>query len=397
MKNVIEHRNEEDELVFRINRKTRQGEYHILAAGRQADYVNGPIRLDGFDRLPTGFYKDGFGLTTAGNLVIQEIHKRFSKPIDLTVTAKGSGKIDARGKTVSVTIPHSKLARLGQIARSIKYERNEEMRVEVQHFLGKEFAQFKDMKDTEVGYTPGRLAELLSTDGITSKLSTEDREVLEDFIPDYLANISGTLRAKKKLQVIYDTLDAGRKIYLEKVLKEFRSKLARRVQNEQSWQDFLSNYILLLQHNYGEVLEKESVSLQGKFPDFMLVDPYGYLDIYEIKKPSTQLLRYDASRNNYYWDIELSKAVAQVENYMYQAQRQADTLTNDIRKAKSIEVNIVRPRGYIIAGMRDQLTSDKMHDDFRILRESLKNVDIILYDDLLRSLETFVARAGADT
>jgi len=34
-----------------------------------------------------------------------------------------------------------------------------------------------------------------------------------------------------------------------------------------------------------------------------------------------------------------------------------------------------------------------MADDFRILCESLKNVDIILYDDLLESMETFVGRA----
>jgi len=151
-----------------------------------------------------------------------------------------------------------------------------------------------------------------------------------------------------------------------------------------------------LKSNYGEVLEKESVSLQGKFPDFMLIDPYGYLDIYEIKKPSTNMLKLDPSRNNYYWDTEISKAIAQVENYAHQSQRQADTLSNDIRKAKGVEVNIVRPRGYIIAGRRSQLTSPKMQDDFRILCDSLSNIDVILYDDLLEGLETFVSRAGAE-
>lgn len=92
----------------------------------------------------------------------------------------------------------------------------------------------------------------------------------------------------------------------------------------------------------------------------------------------------------------MSKAIAQVENYAYQSQRHADALTNDIRKAKGIEVNIVRPRGYIIAGRRTQLQSEKMADDFRVLCDSLKNVDIILYDDLLESLETFVSRTPAN-
>ena len=227
--------------------------------------------------------------------------------------------------------------------------------------------------------------------------STEDRQALEDLIPEYLANIPGTIKAKKKLQVIYDSLDAGKKIYLKKVIEEFKNKLDRNSKNENIWQKFLADYILVLRHNYGEVLEKESVSLQGKFPDFMLVDAYGYLDIYEIKKPSTNLLKLDGSRNNYYWDTEISKAIAQVENYTHQAQRHADSLTIDIRKAKRIEVNIVRPRGYIIAGRRSQLTSSKMKDDFRILCDSLSNIDIILYDDLLEGLETFVARTEKET
>ncbi len=345
MKNIIEHFNSEGELVYRINRKTKKGIYNITASDRQMEILNNPIRLEGFDRLPTGFYQEGYGLTTAGNLIVQEISGRYGKKIDLTVTASGPGRIDARGKTVSLVLSHQQVSKVSQSVRNIKRERNEEMRIEVQHFLGDAFRQFKDLKDAEAGYTAGRLAELLAHDKVLSNLGPEDREALEEFIPQYLASIPGTLRAKKKLQIIYDALDAGKKIYLEKVLREFRAKLKRNIQNEQSWQKFLSDYILVLRHSYGEVLEKESVSLHGKFPDFMLIDPYGYLDIYEIKKPSTQLLRHDASRNNYYWDTEMSKAIAQIENYTYQAQRHADALATDIRKAKSLDVNIVRPRG----------------------------------------------------
>ena len=91
---------------------------------------------------------------------------------------------------------------------------------------------------------------------------------------------------------------------------------------------------------------------------------------------------------------ELVKAISQVENYLYQLQRNSDTLITDIRKSKSIDINIVRPKGYIVAGTRNQLKNTKMLDDFRILTESLKNVDIILYDDLLQNLESFVEKIG---
>ena len=391
MGNLIEKKNENDKIIYRINRRTKKGDYYILSTERQSNFIEGSIKLEGFESLPPGFYtNNGYGFTLAGSLMTQEIYEKFNKKLSITITSSGTARVDGRGRVVKVVIPHLQLQKLGNEIRNIKRDRNEEMRIAVQHFLGEHFNQFRDLRDAEAGYIPGRLAELLEADSITSRLSLEDRQALENFIPEYLANIPGTIRAKKKLKVIYDSLDAGRKVYLSKVLQEFKKKLKAHVHNEHTWQEFLSKYILLLRNTYGEVLEKESVSLQGKFPDFMLIDAYGYLDIYEIKKPGTRLVALDKGRNNYYWDTEISKAIAQVENYIHQAQRHADSLINDIRKSKGAEVSIVRPRGYIIAGTRAQLASEKMADDFRILSESLKNIDLILYDDLLASLEAFV-------
>ena len=221
---IIEQKNEAGETIYRINRRTKKGKYFLVNSegkeNRQKKMVDGPILLEGFVQLPSGFYKnDGYGLTTAGSFIIQEVFDHFGKKLKLTVAAEGKGKIDGRGKTVNVTIPQKLLSKLGQVTRNIKRERNEETRIEIQHFLGQNYSQFKHLKDSQVGYIPGRLAELLDAGNVTSKLSTEDRDALENFIPDYLSSIPGTLRAKKKLQVIFDTLDAGQKIYLKKVLK----------------------------------------------------------------------------------------------------------------------------------------------------------------------------------
>jgi hypothetical protein len=394
MKNTIEKINNDGQLVWKINRKSKIGQYKILKKDGQGKYCS-KIRLEGFERLPSGFYRnDGYGLTAGGNILLQEIFNKFGKKVALTITVAGPARLDGRGQMTKAIIPHPALADLNASVRAIKYKRNEETRAVIQNFLGVNFRQFTVYKGAKPQYAPGSLSATLDYQGIVEKLSVEDRERIEEFIPEYLSKIPGTLKAKKKLQVIYDSIDAGKKVYLGKVLKEFRSKLKRKIQNESIWQTFLSKYILVLRNTYGEVLEKESVSLKGKFPDFMLIDPYSYLDIYEIKKPSTVLLRHDKSRNNYYWDAELSKAIAQVENYLHQVQRYSDALINEIRKNKGIDVSIVRPRGYIIAGTREQLKPSKMLDDFRILNESLKNIDVIFYDDLLKNLETFVERVG---
>lgn len=396
MPGILEKKNEDDELYLRINRKTKKGRYTILPKSSQHKFCE-KVLLEGFDRLPSGFYtRDGIGLTAAGIYIFQEISDKYGgKKIELTLVANGRARLDGRGKKVRVTLPHAELASINSDVLATKRVRNEEIRIEVKAFLGTRFkTQFAAYKDLEPEYTAGTLAEVLKQGKLLSKLGAEDRAQLEELIPEYLKQIQGTLRAKKKLKVIFETLDAGKKVYLEKVIKEFRNKLRRKIQNEAIWQDFLSENILVLRNTYGEVLEKESVTLKGKYPDFMLLDPYSYLDIYEIKKPSTNLLKLDRSRNNYYWDVEMVKAISQTENYLYQVQRHSDTLINDVRRNKGIEVSIVRPKGYIVAGTRDQLTGPKMLDDFRILSESHKNIDIILYDDLLNNLESFVDKMG---
>jgi hypothetical protein len=391
----FEIKDENGRLICQINKSTKKGKYYIFKADKQKDLLSGDIYLEGFDRLPSGFYKEGFGLTMGGSWLLRELYTQNNKKITLTITTQKSSTLDLRGKAIKLTLSEDHLSNLANDLRLIRKEKNMQMKTQTQNFLGTTFKQFKSLKGSKIGYIPGNLSVILANDDSISKLNSDDKNALDKFIPDYLESIPGTLRSQKKLQVIYDAMDAGKKIYLEKVLKEFRSKLRSKTLNENSWQKFLSDYILVIQSNYGQVLEKQSVSLQGKFPDFMLIDPYGYLDIYEIKKPATNLLKLDKSRNNYYWDVELSKAVSQVENYIHQVQRNADVLITDIRKAKAIDINIVRPRGFIIAGQRGQLGSSKMNDDFRILCDSLKNVDVILYDDLLESLETFLNRAAS--
>ena len=394
MQNVIEKKNYDGKIIWRIYRRKKKGYYRIGATSTQFKYCR-KVFLEGFERLPSGFYtKDWYGLTHAGRGLFQELYKRFGKQISLTITAGGQSRLDGRGRVTKIRIPHKALAQLNAAVRGIKRKRNEETNTEIRNFLGKQFAQFRSYKGLKPKYSPGVLAGTLMSDELLARMNIDDREKIDEFIPKYLSTISGTLRSRDKLKVIYDSIDAGQKIHFEKVLKEFKIKLGSKIQNEATWQKFLSKYILVLRNTYGEVLEKESISLQGKFPDFMLVDPYSYLDIYEIKKPTTNLLKYDKSRDNFYWDIELSKAISQVENYLYQIQRNSDGLIIDLRKNKGIEVNIVRPRGYIIAGMRSQLTTTKMLDNFRILNESLKNVDVIFYDDLFENLKLFINRIG---
>ena len=385
-----EKRADDGTIIWRLNRNTQNGYYKVKADSGQFKYCK-RIVLRGFTALPGGLWREGFGLTNAGTFILQELHEKYGKPVVLTLDSRKPSRITQNSQRTAVTLNSKALATINAQVRSIKNKRNEETRQGVKHFLSVQYPEFSSYKRVKPKYVGGTLASMLKSESLLDGLGEDDKQELGEFIPQYLSAVPGTLRSNKKLQLVLESLTVGRKVFLTKVVAEFNKKMKTGA-SESTWQTFLSDYILLLRSNYGEVIEKASVTLQGKFPDFMLIDPYAYLDIYEIKKPATVLLKHDASRNNYYWSPDLAKAISQVENYLHQVQRNSSTLMTDLRRHKNIDVNIVRPRGYIIAGVRAQLKNPKMQDDFRILNESLKSVDVILYDELLQNLESFVKK-----
>ena len=47
-------------------------------------------------------------------------------------------------------------------------------------------------------------------------------------------------------------------------------------------------------------------------------------------------------------------------------------------------------------GTRKQLKGELMEDNFRLLNNSLKNIEVILYDELLSNLKNFLKRIKKD-
>jgi len=89
------------------------------------------------------------------------------------------------------------------------------------------------------------------------------------------------------------------------------------------------------------VIEKQSVDLGGKYPDFMLIDAYGYVDIYEIKKPQTKLLRYDKGEVTIL-DAEVSRAIIQTEKYISNIERHRFELESKLQRSGSPPGSFVR-------------------------------------------------------
>jgi len=354
------------------------------------------IYLHGFSALPSGFRKDGKGFTGYPSFLIKTIQRHFNKKVEFHVLKIGRPKVENLKHKAKITFEYNALFDFLGRMKEYHHDRNVRSNDTVAAFLKNQFPkQFKSLKSqtkSSVSYQKDQIARTLGKKDILKNLSQADVDRLADFYPRFLKSKNSKISRTKRLVISQETKTASESIYLGNLIKEFERRLKVTTQSEQSWQEFFRDYILLFNTNYSGIIEKKNISLSGDYPDFMLVNVYEYLDIYEIKKPSTPLLSKDSSRSNYYWHAEIGKAISQVENYIYELQRHEDAFINDVLKSIGTEIRVVKPRAYIIAGTRSQLSDRCKQDDFRLLNNSLKNVEVILYDDFLKNLKNLLSR-----
>jgi hypothetical protein len=189
----------------------------------------------------------------------------------------------------------------------------------------------------------------------------------------------------------YGTIKDAQLIYLKRLVAEFDAEIAKG-HDEAWWQTYFAKNILYFQDNYIRQLSKLNVMVVGtQYPDFSVVTSDEYLDILEIKKPGTDLLKEDASRHNFYWSTEIAKAISQVENYIDSVTKHSDSIRAKIRDDEGIDLRIIKPRGIIIAGTSSVFGGKpKMGDDFRRLNECLKNIEIIPFDELSQRVKNTI-------
>lgn len=352
------------------------------------------ISFDGFPALPKGFFRDGYGFASpAGTFLTAALKQVFGEKIKLSVSRLGDSKVTtARGGT-QVSFKFSDYMRILDPLRDIRREGNLKSKQHVASILGELFPKHAGKIPTVAtiySYEEDKITKIFGSDsGIVERLSKADIETIANIFNQLAASNETSFNS---IAVAEKSKTRNERVYLQTVVEEFEKRLENEGHSESDWQRFLQKYILLFNTSYVSVIEKLSVSIRGKFPDFMLVNVFGYIDIYEIKKPSTQLLKYDQSRDNYFWDVEVAKAITQTEKYIQMLVRSGYDVREYIKQKHGTDVKIIRPRGFVVVGTSSQFKGQQMEDDFRLLASSLKNVDVVLYDELLGNLKNLLNR-----
>lgn len=236
-------------------------------------------------------------------------------------------------------------------------------------------------------YQRGMFGELLGPTFDRRLLAVEDRAAITKFVTGEAA---ASAESVIDIPAAYEAARDVQTIYLKRLVGEFDSRIAEG-HDESWWQEYFSKNILYFHNSYIRRLEKINITVAGtQFPDFAVVTSDGYLDVIEIKKPGTDLLKEDFGRHNFFWSSDIAKAISQVENYIDSIMRHADAIRTRLRD-DGIDLRIIKPRGLVIAGKAADFAGvPKMADDFRRLNEGLKNVQIIPYDELSQNLKNTI-------
>jgi len=345
-------------------------------------FIGQKIYYQGFGRKPSFLKAKGQGFS-GGKHLLETLEAKLKK-IRLILT-RTKDRIVKVGKRSDVYISEKTLRRFNAIVR----QKDRETKLDAMSIvLAGVFSDTFGRTDRVESYRRGMLTHVLTDQLDPRVLSMEDIRAV--------SRLAARIAADPKT-VGFDERDAVRRkrnvqlIYLKKLIAEFEMRLTKSI-GENDWQTYFSEKILYFQDSYIRKIEKPNIAVvTTQFPDFGVVTADDYLDLIEIKAPSTPLLNEDLSHNSFYWSADIAKAIAQTESYIESVTTRKADIIVQIDRFAGLKLKIVKPRGIIIAGSTAQFSgnADK-RDYFRMLNEGLKNVEIIPYDDLSRRLRNTV-------
>lgn len=164
-----------------------------------------------------------------------------------------------------------------------------------------------------------------------------------------------------------------------KAVQEFEVMLTQDLV-EQKWQDWFERNDWVLGSEFVRILDEREIDT-ANITDYLMQAYDGFLDIVEIKRPGGELRFWADGQDhgNYIPSFDLTKAVTQATKYIYEVEREADSVKFLERVGN---VKTVKPRCILIYG-RSNGWSDEQKESYRILNSSYHNLVIMTYDHVL--------------
>lgn len=181
-------------------------------------------------------------------------------------------------------------------------------------------------------------------------------------------------------EVIPADLAAGlRQARRARAVREFEHMLSQDL-TESPWQAWFQQNSWVLGSQFVRILDERHIDTQH-ISDFLMQAYDGFLDVVEIKRPQGGLRFWSPSvdHGNPVPSTDLTKAVAQASRYIYEVEREA----NSVKFMERVKgVRTVKPRCILIFGRSDDWSVSQA-EAYRILNASYHNLTVLTYDHVL--------------
>jgi len=165
-----------------------------------------------------------------------------------------------------------------------------------------------------------------------------------------------------------------------RAVRQFQAMLSEDLVESQ-WQDWFKSNSWVLGSEFVRIVDERDIDTQH-ISDFLMQAYDGFLDIVEIKRPEGGLNFWSTTldHGNYVPSTHLTKAIAQATRYIYEIEREA----NSVKFLERVDdIKTVKPRCILIFG-RSTDWDQKRIESYRILNSSYHNLTILTYDHVLQ-------------
>ena len=379
---VSEKKNKDGLIIWKIDKSKKTYEYFFQPESAQGKTIKQLI-FKGYTKQPTSLNANGYGFSRA----LKPFYYLLRDTFDVISKIEISTDIKTRvlNKNNCLYFNKDDYESILSTCNEIYIENSKRLKDISYNELSKLFKKYFPTKAVS-GYRKNTISKLLQEKDITESLSLKDMESIAGIIPK-LMDKSATIKKKVLDKALFiDIKNKANSIKFSQLISAYEKLLTKKIQNESEWQEYLKKNMLFFNSSYINILDKKNISIKISIPDFLLIDQFQFVDIFEIKKPDFKVVSYDKSHDNYYWSTDTVKAISQVEKYIFEMENNSSQLMRIIQE-EGIDIKIIRPRGFVLIGKRSDLDSKKSITAFRILNNSLKNVQVIFYDDFLESIK----------
>jgi Domain of unknown function (DUF4263) len=162
---------------------------------------------------------------------------------------------------------------------------------------------------------------------------------------------------------------------------------------ESNWQRFFEQHDWILGSDFVRMLDEREIDVDH-IADYLMQAYDGFLDLIEIKRPGGSM-RFWADALDHGHHVphsDLTKAITQAQRYIYEVEREANSL-------KTLErlggVKAVKPRCTLIFGRSEDWTDDQT-EAYRILNASHHNLSILTYDHVVERARRMLSIASPE-